>query len=129
MVAPYAKVAASTSRLVFLPEPHIVTPAIDASPRRSRGITRLDDVAACERGETRSVAKREEQDDEGQANFLKNIGAELIRGHARLAGARRVAVETPDGTTITLTARHAVPIGSALPSPVCAARAAPGRSP
>lgn len=50
--------------------------------------------------------------DEGQANFLKSIGAELIRGHGRLAGARRVAVETPDGTTITLTARHAVAIAT-----------------
>src|SRR5215467_4485558 len=35
--------------------------------------------------------------DESQANFLKSIGAELIRGHGRLDGARRVAVETPDG--------------------------------
>jgi hypothetical protein len=68
MVAPYAKVAASTSRLVFLPEPHIVTPAIDAGPRWSRGITRLDDVAARERGETRSVAEREEQDDDLAGN-------------------------------------------------------------
>jgi dihydrolipoamide dehydrogenase len=48
--------------------------------------------------------------DEGQANLLKSIGAELIRGHGRLDGARRVAVETPDGSTITLTARHAVAI-------------------
>lgn len=48
--------------------------------------------------------------DEGQANFLKGIGADLIRGHGRLAGARRVAVETPDGPTVTLTARHAVAV-------------------
>jgi pyruvate/2-oxoglutarate dehydrogenase complex dihydrolipoamide dehydrogenase (E3) component len=48
--------------------------------------------------------------DEGQANFLKGIGADLIRGHGRLAGARRVAVETPDGPLVTLTARHAVAI-------------------
>ncbi|MGH3207752.1 MAG: FAD-dependent oxidoreductase, partial [Trebonia sp.] len=48
--------------------------------------------------------------DDGQANFLKGIGADLIRGHGRLAGARRVAVETPDGSTVTLTARHAVAI-------------------
>ena len=49
-------------------------------------------------------------DDEGQANFLKGIGANLVRGHGRLAGARRVAVETPDGATVTLTARHAVAV-------------------
>ena len=48
--------------------------------------------------------------DDGQANFLKSIGAELIRGHGRLDGARRVAVETPDGATTTLTARQAVVI-------------------
>jgi pyruvate/2-oxoglutarate dehydrogenase complex dihydrolipoamide dehydrogenase (E3) component len=33
--------------------------------------------------------------DEGQANWLKSIGAELIRGHGRLNGVRRVTVETP----------------------------------
>jgi dihydrolipoamide dehydrogenase len=48
--------------------------------------------------------------DEGQASFLKGIGADLVRGHARLDGARRVAVETPDGSTVTLTARHAVAV-------------------
>jgi pyruvate/2-oxoglutarate dehydrogenase complex dihydrolipoamide dehydrogenase (E3) component len=46
--------------------------------------------------------------DEGQAGELKSIGAELIRGHGRLDGHRRVAVQTPDGGTVALTARHAV---------------------
>ena len=58
--------------------------------------------------------------DEGQANYLKSIGADLIRGHGRLAGPRQVAVEAPDGGTLTLTARHAVAIctgsGPAFPS-------------
>jgi pyruvate/2-oxoglutarate dehydrogenase complex dihydrolipoamide dehydrogenase (E3) component len=48
--------------------------------------------------------------DEGQANFLKDIGADLVRGHGRLDGARRVTVETPDGSTVTLAAKHAVAI-------------------
>jgi len=48
--------------------------------------------------------------DEGQAGWLKSIGAELIRGHGRLDGHRRVAVATPDGGTMALTARHAVVI-------------------
>ena len=48
--------------------------------------------------------------DEGQANFLKSIGADLIRGHGRLDGPRRVAVQTPDGATDSLTARHAVAV-------------------
>jgi dihydrolipoamide dehydrogenase len=34
-------------------------------------------------------------DDSGQATWVKNIGAELFRGHARLVGPRRVAIETP----------------------------------
>jgi pyruvate/2-oxoglutarate dehydrogenase complex dihydrolipoamide dehydrogenase (E3) component len=47
-------------------------------------------------------------DDTGQANWVKEIGAELIRGHARLDGPRRVAVVTADDELLVLTARHAV---------------------
>ncbi|NDU72111.1 FAD-dependent oxidoreductase [Actinomadura sp. DSM 109109] len=47
-------------------------------------------------------------DDREQARFLKDIGADLIRGHARLDGTRRVSVEMPGGSTVPLTARHAV---------------------
>jgi pyruvate/2-oxoglutarate dehydrogenase complex dihydrolipoamide dehydrogenase (E3) component len=46
--------------------------------------------------------------DEGQASFLKGIGAELIRGHGRLDGSHRVTVETPGGETISLASRQAV---------------------
>jgi pyruvate/2-oxoglutarate dehydrogenase complex dihydrolipoamide dehydrogenase (E3) component len=46
--------------------------------------------------------------DKSQADGLKSIGAELIRGHGRLDGHRRVAVAAPDGGTVALTARHAV---------------------
>src|SRR5580658_6047419 len=38
--------------------------------------------------------------DEGQAAGLKSLGAELIRGHGRLDGHRRVTVTTPDGGTV-----------------------------
>jgi dihydrolipoamide dehydrogenase len=48
--------------------------------------------------------------DDSEADYMKGIGADLIRGHGRLAGPCQVAVETPDGGTITLTARHAVAI-------------------
>ena len=48
--------------------------------------------------------------DEGQAARLKSLGAELIRGHGRLDGYRQVAVQTPDGGTVALAARHAVVI-------------------
>ncbi len=49
-------------------------------------------------------------DDEGQAGWVKSIGAELFRGHARLDGPRRIAITTSDGQVATLIARHAVAI-------------------
>jgi len=49
-------------------------------------------------------------DDTGQANWVKATGADLIRGHGRLDGPRRVAVATPDDKVVTVTARHAVAI-------------------
>ncbi|MFG1932943.1 dihydrolipoyl dehydrogenase family protein [Mycobacterium sp. NPDC048908] len=49
-------------------------------------------------------------DDTGQANWVKEIGADLIRGQARLHGPRRVAIETADDELLVLTARHAVAI-------------------
>ncbi|MBV9314928.1 MAG: NAD(P)/FAD-dependent oxidoreductase [Pseudonocardia sp.] len=47
-------------------------------------------------------------DDTGQADGVKNIGAELVRGHARLDGVRRVAVATPEDRVVVLAARQAV---------------------
>lgn len=47
-------------------------------------------------------------DDSGQADWVSNIGATLIRGHGRLDGPRRVAVTVASGEQLTLTARHAV---------------------
>ncbi|MEZ0363807.1 NAD(P)/FAD-dependent oxidoreductase [Mycobacterium sp. pUA109] len=49
-------------------------------------------------------------DDVGQADWVDGIGATLVRGHGRLAGARRVVVTTSGGDAATLTARHAVVI-------------------
>ncbi|CAJ1497565.1 NAD(P)/FAD-dependent oxidoreductase [[Mycobacterium] kokjensenii] len=58
-------------------------------------------------------------DDAGQRDWIGSIGADLIRGHGRLDGPRRVVVTTGDNATVTLTARHAVVIstgtGAALP--------------
>ncbi|WP_327237862.1 NAD(P)/FAD-dependent oxidoreductase [Streptomyces sp. NBC_01317] len=47
-------------------------------------------------------------DDTGQADWVRGIGADLVRGDARLDGSRRVVVRTPDGGETVLTARHAV---------------------
>jgi pyruvate/2-oxoglutarate dehydrogenase complex dihydrolipoamide dehydrogenase (E3) component len=49
-------------------------------------------------------------DDTGQAEWLKQANIDLIRGHGRLTGRRAVTVETPDGGTVDLTARHAVAV-------------------
>lgn len=49
-------------------------------------------------------------DDTGQANWVKGIGATLVRGHGRLEGPRRVAVTTPDDEVVVLSARQAVAI-------------------
>ncbi|WP_437053158.1 dihydrolipoyl dehydrogenase family protein [Streptomyces sp. enrichment culture] len=48
--------------------------------------------------------------DDGQVGWLDGIGADLYRGHGRLAGPRTVTVAGPDGTRHTLTARHAVAV-------------------
>ncbi|WP_043261993.1 dihydrolipoyl dehydrogenase family protein, partial [Streptomyces sp. e14] len=48
--------------------------------------------------------------DDGQVGWVEGIGADLYRGHGRLAGPRTVTVTAPDGTVRTLTARHAVAV-------------------
>lgn len=48
--------------------------------------------------------------DDGQAAWLKGIGADLFRGRGRLTGERTVSVTTPDGAERRLTARHAVAV-------------------
>jgi dihydrolipoamide dehydrogenase len=48
--------------------------------------------------------------DDGQLEWLESVGVDLVRGHGRLTGEREVAVETPDGGTVRLAARHAVAV-------------------
>ncbi|MFE9450859.1 dihydrolipoyl dehydrogenase family protein [Streptomyces sp. NPDC006739] len=50
--------------------------------------------------------------DDGQVGWLDGIGADLYRGHGRLAGERTVTVTGPDGEVTTLTARHAVAVAT-----------------
>lgn len=49
-------------------------------------------------------------DDRGAVKWLDGIGAELVRGHGRLDGERRVVVTLPDGREELLVARHAVAV-------------------
>ncbi|MEV2212082.1 NAD(P)/FAD-dependent oxidoreductase [Streptomyces sp. NPDC050997] len=48
--------------------------------------------------------------DDGQVGWLDSIGADLYRGHGRLAGSRTVTVTGSDGESKVLTARHAVAV-------------------
>lgn len=48
------------------------------------------------------------RDDTSQVEWLDGAGIELLRGHARLVGPRRVVVTASDGTVTELEARHAV---------------------
>ncbi|TMK52166.1 MAG: NAD(P)/FAD-dependent oxidoreductase, partial [Actinobacteria bacterium] len=50
--------------------------------------------------------------DEGQVRWLDKHGIDLIRGHGRLAGERRVVVDQPGGGTVELSARHAVALAT-----------------
>ncbi|MFI8306652.1 dihydrolipoyl dehydrogenase family protein [Streptomyces sp. NPDC085927] len=57
--------------------------------------------------------------DDNQVGWLDSVSVDLIRGHGRLDGPRQVAVRTPDGDTVLLTARHVVAVctgtGAAVP--------------
>lgn len=48
--------------------------------------------------------------DSSQVEWLQGAGVDLVRGHGRLAGEKRVEVTEPDGSVTTLVARHAVAV-------------------
>jgi dihydrolipoamide dehydrogenase len=48
--------------------------------------------------------------DEDQVEWLESVSVDLVRGHGRLDGPRRVVVSTPDGQTVRLDARVAVAV-------------------
>ncbi|MGR6742658.1 dihydrolipoyl dehydrogenase family protein [Microbacterium sp. F1-18] len=48
--------------------------------------------------------------DSSQVEWLQRAGVDLVRGHGRLAGEKRVEVTEPDGSVTTLVARHAVAV-------------------
>ncbi|MBV8224604.1 MAG: NAD(P)/FAD-dependent oxidoreductase [Verrucomicrobia bacterium] len=58
--------------------------------------------------------------DKGQTDWLYGAKIDLIRGHARLDGERKVIVTEKNGSTIDLTARHAIAVctgsGTAIPA-------------
>ncbi|MFD9519897.1 dihydrolipoyl dehydrogenase family protein [Streptomyces sp. NPDC059979] len=50
--------------------------------------------------------------DEDQVDWLDSVSVDLIRGHGRLSGPKQVAVQTAEGDTVRLTARHAVAVST-----------------
>jgi pyruvate/2-oxoglutarate dehydrogenase complex dihydrolipoamide dehydrogenase (E3) component len=50
--------------------------------------------------------------DEGQVTWAQRSGIDVLRGHGRIAGTRRVTVATPDGEEVHLIARQAVAIAT-----------------
>ncbi|KOV66042.1 pyridine nucleotide-disulfide oxidoreductase, partial [Streptomyces sp. AS58] len=50
--------------------------------------------------------------DEDQVDWLDSVSVDLVRGHGRLTGPKQVAVQTPEGDTVALTARHAVAVST-----------------
>ncbi len=51
-----------------------------------------------------------DRDDTSQVEWVAGAGIELVRGHARIVGPRRVVVTADDGAVTELTARHAVAV-------------------
>jgi dihydrolipoamide dehydrogenase len=47
-------------------------------------------------------------DDSSQVEWAQGAGIDVVRGHGRLTGVRRIEVTSADGSTRTLTATHAV---------------------
>ncbi|WP_081236023.1 dihydrolipoyl dehydrogenase family protein [Streptomyces viridosporus] len=50
--------------------------------------------------------------DGDQVDWLRSVSVDLVRGHGRLDGPRQVVVDTADGGTVRLTARHAVGVAT-----------------
>jgi MOSC domain-containing protein YiiM len=48
--------------------------------------------------------------DKGQTDWLHNAEIDLVRGHARLEGERKIIVTEKNGSTINLAARHAIAV-------------------
>ncbi len=88
-----------------LARPGEVLAAVQRVPGAREAVSGSIDVAA-------ALARRDDivgdWDDTGQVQWLDGAGGTLVRGHGRLAGERRVDVETEDGDVVELEARVAV---------------------
>ena len=76
--------------------------------RRSRGCDRQTECPGRVRNGATTFASN--WDDSGQVKWLRHAKIDLLRGHGRLTGERRVSVTDKDGITTNLTARQAVAV-------------------
>jgi len=93
--------------------------ALLRSPQALRAARQVGGAAEAITGDldVRAVLDRRDsftshRQDDGQVAWLESAGIDLVRGHGRLSGERKVAVTLPDGRVRTLTARHAVAIST-----------------
>lgn len=74
-------------------------------PGAAEAVTGQLDAAAVLKRRTRFTS---DWNDDGQVEWVRGAGIELVRGTGRLAGVRVVEVTGRDGSATTVTARHAV---------------------
>jgi len=104
-------VGGECSYYACIPSKALLRPVqLRAATERVRGVG----AAALDVAEV--LARRDEKisnrDDEGQVEWLGGAGIDLVRGHGRLAGVRRVEVTDSDGSVRALEARHAVVVAT-----------------
>jgi dihydrolipoamide dehydrogenase len=92
----------------LLRPPMAVAEASSVRGAREAVTGRLDVAAVLERRDDFAHG----WNDESEVQWLDKHGIDLIRGHGRLAGERRVVVDQPGGGTVELSARHAVAVAT-----------------
>jgi pyruvate/2-oxoglutarate dehydrogenase complex dihydrolipoamide dehydrogenase (E3) component len=81
---------------------------------QARAVRGADAAVTGEQDVAATLARRDDitshWDDAGQVRWVESAGIDLVRGHGRLAGEKRVVVTQPDGAELVLVARHAVAV-------------------
>ncbi|MEV7600847.1 NAD(P)/FAD-dependent oxidoreductase [Kitasatospora sp. NPDC089797] len=98
--------ACMPSKALLRPAAALTDARTVAGAREAVGGARLDAAAVLARRDSFASDWK----DDGQVQWLRDSGIELVRGHGRLAGVRTVTVEAEDGSERVLTARHAVAV-------------------
>lgn len=85
-----------------------------AATRAARAVAGVGEVGAID--PSAAFARRDRithaWDDSSQVEWARGAGIEVVRGHGRLTGERRVVVTGAEGATTELVARHAVAVAT-----------------